>query len=148
MSVANDIAMSVADRIGGITKANGFATDIGLKVMRGRRRLDEKSLPCSVIVEREDKVLDNRPGQVKLAQPIIIEGHAACDADNPNDVGHQIIADIKKAVFASKLTYGTDQRVIIVNYVGRSIAPREDGVAVVSAAVEVSVEFVENLAAP
>jgi len=148
MSVANDIALAVSTRIATITIANGYNTDIGLKVMRGRKRLDEKSLPCAVIVERDDKILDSRPSQVKISQPFIVEGHTACDADNPNDAGHKIIADIKKAIFATKLKYGTDGQVITVNYTGKSIAPREDGMSVVAAAVEITVEFVEILANP
>ena len=149
MSTANDVALAVSGRIETITVANGYQTDIGLRVMRGRKRLDPAMLPCAVIVERDDSVKD-RGGrkQVKVAQRIIVEGHAACDADNPNDTGHQMIADIKRALFSAQLTFGADQRPVDVAYVGRSIAPREDGIAVVSAAVEIEVEFVETLSAP
>lgn len=148
MSIANDIALAISARIATIKKVNGFSTDIGLKVMRGRKRLDPTMLPCAVLIERDDQVLDSRPGQVKVSQPFIIEGHAACDPDNPNDVGHQIIADIKKALFGEKFTYASGKQVVDVKYKGRSIAPREDGIEVVGAAVEVVVEFVEQLSNP
>ena len=149
MSAANDIALAISARAATILTASGYQTNIGARTYRGRKRLDEKNLPCVVIVEREDKVLDNRPGQVKLAQPFVIEGHMKCDPDNPNDVGHKIIADIKKALFTGKFTYGMNgSQTLPLVYVGRTIAPREDGVDVVSAAVEVTVEYVEQLAAP
>jgi len=148
MSVANDIALALAARVATIQIANGCETDIGVKVLRGRKRLDEKHLPCIVIIERDDQVLDTRIAQVKLSQPFVIEGHMKCDLDNPNDTAHKIIADIKRAIFKDRLTYGADQQLLPVKYVGRSIAPREDGIDVVSAAVEISVEYVEQLANP
>lgn len=148
MSIANDIALAVSARLAGITKANGYQTDIGLRVMRGRKRLEESHLPCAVIIERPDKP-DRQSGQrdpsVKVTQNFVIEGHAACDPDNPNDVGHQIVTDIKKAIWHEKMTYGTDKKLIAINYEGKTIGPREDGIAVVAAAVEISVEFVESL---
>lgn len=148
MSVANNIAVALTTRLAGITVANGYETDIGTRVLRGRRRLDKTHLPCIVLIEKDDQVLDTRVSQVKLAQPYVIEGHTACDPDNPNDAAHKIIADIKRMVFATRLTYGNDQHLLPVKYVGRSIAVREDGIEVVSAAVEISVEYVDNLLTP
>lgn len=151
MSIANDIAMAVFSRLENITVANGFATDIGLKVFRGRKRLDESHIPCAVIIERPDtpeKQSSQRDPVAKIGQKYVLEGHAACDPDNPNDMGHKIVADIKKAIWEEKLTFGADQKVYAVMYEGKTISPREDGVAVVSAAVEISVEFVETLSNP
>lgn len=151
MSIANDVALAVFARVQNITIANGYATDVGLKVMRGRKRLDESHLPCIVLIERPDapeKQNMQRDPLVKVNQKYVIEGHAACDPDNPNDVGHQIITDIKKAIWKEKLTFGTDQKVYTVMYEGKTISPREDGIAVVSAAVEISVDFVECLSNP
>jgi len=151
MSIANDIAIAITTRLQGITTAGGYTTNIGLKVMRGRKRLDESHLPCIVIIERPDKP-DKQSGQrdpsVKVTQNYVLEGHAACDPDNPNDTGHEIIADLKKAIWKEKITYGMAQRVIAVNYEGKTISAREDGIAVVSAAIEISVEFAEQLSNP
>lgn len=148
MSIANDIALAVSARLAGITTANGYQTNIGLRVMRGRKRLEESHLPCAVIIERPDKP-DRQSGQrdpsVKVTQNFVIEGHAVCDPDNPNDVGHQIVTDIKKAIWHEKMTYGADKKLIAINYEGKTISPREDGITVVAAAVEISVEFVESL---
>ena len=148
MSDANDIALAVSARIGVISKANGYGSDIGLRVMRGRRRINPEQLPCAVIIERDDQPEDQSLGKVKVTTRFIIEGHDKCDPDNPNDRGHELIADIKRAVFHDmRLLYGQN-RAIRLQYRGRSIAPREDGIDVVSAAVEVSVSFVEDLSKP
>lgn len=153
MSQANDIAEAIATRLATITTVNGYATNIGGKVLRGRRRLDKSHLPCAVVIERDDEVkaeqvLAKRVHQAKVACRLLLEGHAECDADNPNVVGHQIIADIKKAIFGSVISYGSDDAVLGIHYAGRSIAPREDGTDVVAAAVEVMLEFVETLSDP
>lgn len=149
MSKSADIAAAVAARIETIRTANGYATEIGVRVYRGRRKIDEGHLPCAVIVEGDDEVPDMREGstQAKIRQPFIIEGHTDCDPDNPNDAAHAIVADIKRAIFSGDLTLGGLTR-SAVRYAGRSIAPREDGLSIVSAAVEISIEFVEELAQP
>jgi len=73
-----------------------------------------------------------------------VEGVASCDPDDPNDVGRAIVADIKQAIWSGDITFG--RRVVSIDYRGRTIAPREDGAAMVSAAVEFSLSFAETLA--
>ena len=148
MSVANDIAVAISDRVATINVANGYETDIGLRVFRGRKRLDKTHLPCIVIIERDDTVSDSRPTQAKVSQPFVIEGHMVCDPDNPNDTAHKIIADIKQAIFATNITYGEGKPLLPVKYAGKSIAPRDDGIEIVSAAVEITVDYVDSLRAP
>lgn len=153
MSLANDFALELAARVATISEANGFETDIGLLTMRGRRRIDQQQLPCAVIIERPDEPGDQKQGKVKIVQKYIVEGHAACDAANPNDMAHRIISDIKRAVFKGQLTIdgrlaANGHKAFELLYVGRNIAPREDGQAVVSAAVELSITYVEELSNP
>lgn len=155
MSMANDLALAISAKLATITEANGYQTNIGFKVMRGRKRIDRAQLPCAVIVERDDKPEHKGGSNAKIAQPYVIEGHTICDPENPNDTGHKIIADIKRAIFTDKtflddkLVFGPNgARAFTVTYRGRSIAPREDGIDVVSAAVEVEIEYVENLSNP
>lgn len=153
ISLAHDFSLALARRVENISIANGSATDIGLKVLRGRRRLDPSQIPCAVIIERDDDPQAQSSGKVKISQKYIIEGHATCDPDNPNDTGHQIIADIKKAVFTGDLTIdgrltANNQKAFAIKYLGRSIAPREDGLSVVAASVEISIEYVEELHKP
>lgn len=145
MSKASNIAAALAAQLALIATANGFETNIGARVFRGLRKLDpEQHIPCVVLVEGDDEVKNSHPGVANLTQTYIIEGHAACDPENPNDTAHAIIADIKRTLFAEGVEYGCRE----INYAGRAIAPREDGMAIVSASVTVQLSFVEKLAAP
>lgn len=146
MSTAKDIAAEISDRLATITVANGYVTDIGTSVYRGRRTLDEAMLPCIVLVEGPDQVNEQLRTQAKLAQRYSIEGHAICDADNPSDMGHDIIADLKKALFNGDRTFGGPVRNI--EYRGRNIVTREDGFNAVAASVDIDMTYSENLAAP
>lgn len=148
MSTANDIALALHARLAEIRTANGYETDAGALVYRGRRRLDPSKMPCCVIIEMPDSVRDQQPRRAALSAVFVLEGHAQCDPDNPNDVGHQLVADIKRAVFRAPLQYADGKPVLSVDYVKRTIAPREDGLAVVSAGVEIKVDYVEQLGEP
>ena len=151
ISKAHEISLAIAARLERITVANGYHTDIGLRVMRGRRRIDPSQIPCAVIVERDDKVADEqgrRERRAKVRAPFALEGHAECDANHPNDRAHEMIADIKRAIFSEPFTFGVGEQAIMVEYAGRTISPREDGMAVVAAAVEIIIDFAEQLATP
>ncbi|KON79416.1 hypothetical protein PA01_12825 [Azoarcus sp. PA01] len=147
VSRADELARAVTARLAGITVAGGYLTDIGARVFRGRLRLDHHALPCCVLVEGEDRLLNaGARHEVKLTLPLLVEGHAACDPNNPNDAAHAIIADLKRALFAEPANLAGLAREI--RYAGRSIGAREDGLAQVSAVVEIEVDYVENLRAP
>lgn len=149
MSLAATLAETILDRLRTITVLNGYNTNIGAKVFAGRRRLDQSHLPCAVLIERDDDVLDqSRAHDVKLSQKYVVEGHANCDPDNPNDAGHLLVADLKRALFTGKFLVEGIPAAIQIKYRGRSVAPREDGLNVVSASVEFAIEYVESLSNP
>lgn len=144
MTISDTLAAALATRLATIKVANGFNTDIGLRVFQGRRRLDESHIPCVVIVEGEDDPSEQQLGKIKNVARYAVEGVAACDPDNPNVAGRAIVADIKKAIWGADNKFG--RTVIAMDYLGRTIAPREDGLDTVSAAVEFSLTYAENLA--
>jgi len=146
MSIANDFALGLTARIQQIRQINGFETDIGAHVFRGRRVPDEDKLPCAIVVEGEDRPADEQRGRVKIEARYQIEGHCQCDPDNPNDVANAMVADIKRAVFSGDPTFGKIIRDL--RYGGRTINPREDGLSFVSASVEIVVTWAETLSAP
>lgn len=149
MSIANEIALAINARLQGILTASGYETNIGARVLRGRRRLGPEHLPCAVLIERDDDILDqSRTGDVKLAQKYVVEGHAECDPDNPNDYGHKLVSDIKRALFTGKFRVESIPQVLRLKYAGRSIAPRDEGVNLVAVSVHITVEYVEDLASP
>jgi len=146
MSKASAIAVEITSRLQGISIANGYATNIGARVYRGKLRLDETNLPCVVLVEGDDDSGSQQIKNCRTEAVYMLEGHAVCDPDNPNDVGHLIVADLKKAIFSGDITF--NKTVLECRYAGRSIEPREAGLSLVAASIEISVTFVENLASP
>ena len=68
---ARDIAAHLTTLLAGISKADGYETDIGLRVFRGKRKIDDSHIPCAVIIEGEDKPGGTQGGasqQVTLSQ--------------------------------------------------------------------------------
>lgn len=146
---AEQIAALLQARIEQITVANGCETDIGKKVLRGARKVDDSWVPCATIIEGVDKVEQSpslkAPG-LKVDQHYVLGGYAPCNPQHPNDVAHKIIRDLKRAIFKDGATLGG--KVVKVDYKGRDIGPRADGVAIVFAIIEVVVSYMEDLANP
>lgn len=147
---AAELATKLSTKLSQITVANGFRTNIGERVYRGRRNLDATNLPCVTIYEGEDRVEGEALREVTISQLYVIEGHAACDVNHPNDRAHEIIADIKEAIFkgitvTSRPLDGLAKK---LTYKNRIIAPREDGQAFISGSVILEVFFVEDLTSP
>jgi hypothetical protein len=147
LNKGSDIAEYLTAVLGTIRKANGFNTDIGRLVMRGRRKIDESHIPCAVIIEGED-----RPGNtngrmvVKIDQDYVIGGYDVCDPDNPNDQAHLIVKDIKKALWRAGVhDLNLGGRVDELRYGGKDIGPRVDGEPVIFAVVHSTVTFSEKL---
>lgn len=146
MSAAQTIATNLSTRLATIQQTNGYATDIGVRVFRGRRRIDPDMIPCVVLIEGDDDVQSESLKSARIDQQYFIEAHDECDPDNPNDKGHLIIADLKKAVFGGDVTF--DRTIRGIEYRGRRIIPREEGITTVAASIHVQVSFVENLTNP
>jgi hypothetical protein len=147
MSIEDKIAAELATRLAQITIANGYQTDIGLRIFDGRRNLDETHMPCVVMLEDDDDPAGMQAPNGKTSLPWLIEGHTVCDPDHPNIAARKIVSDLKKAVFSGDLTFG-DKRAIACRYDGRSISPRQDGLSLVSANIVIVIDVVENLSAP
>lgn len=153
MSKTKQLALAVYNRVASITKANGYRTDIGLKVFRGKRSAEESQIPMAFVVEGDDEVLQQSTNEVRVAIPFAVEGHVECDPDNPNDAVHDIVADLKQAIFGNPdRTFGGlvrgNNASQPLQYMGRTIGEREEGSKVVGAAIMFKVEIVENLSNP
>lgn len=144
---ASDVAQLIEGRMQTINTTNGYLTEIGARVFRGRRRIDDSHLPCVVIAEGDDKVVQNgRLTTCDVDQQYILIAYDNCDPDHPNDRAHAIIKDLKKAIFKDGTTFSNS--VLRVSYSGRDIGPRADGVGIVCASIEIGVRFSEDLANP
>lgn len=148
---AEDIGTEIQARLETRTIAQGAETNLGVKVYRGRRHVDDTMIPCAVIIEGDDlPARGNVRTSVQLDQRYVLFAYVPCDPDHPNDAAHAAIRDMKRALFS---TAGAPDvklggKVRELEYLGRDIGPRADGAAFVLAAIEVGVEYVENLANP
>lgn len=150
-SSAEAVAGEIVLRMGGITQANGFETDIGVSIHQGLRHISDDMLPCAVVIEGEDIPGDmNVKGDIELDQRYVLYGYLPCDPLDPNVAAHAAIRDMKRAIFTTngKPDKWWGRRVREVKYLGRDIGPRTDGAAFVLAAIEIQVTYVESLANP
>lgn len=148
--IGQKVAEALTDRLEQITKANGYRTNAGEHVYRGKTAIDDAVLQHVVLFELDDSGT-MKPGNLsavrKTTQRFAVEGGGVCDADDPNDVGHDLVADVKRALFGPKdPTLGgitSDLR-----YVGKSFDPRKFGSDRIAATIEIEVDYVEDLANP
>lgn len=150
MSTAKTIAQRLTARLQAITQANGYRTDLGLCVYRGRLAIDEDT-PQSVTVAELDEAALQKPGRrsalCKLTQRYAIEALSLCDPDHPNDTAHDLIHDMQRAIFGP-LDPSLGGAAMDLRYLTRRINPRDFGTTRVLAAIEIEVDYVEDLTAP
>lgn len=148
---AEPISDELVIRLGARTVALGAETDLGVKVYRGRRYVDDTMIPCCVLLEGQDEPeRKNVRATYEIVRPYAALAYLPCDPDHPNVAGHAGIRDMKRAIFqgAGRDANTLDGKVAEVVYVGSAIGPRADGAAFVVATVEFSVRYVEDLLAP
>jgi len=153
MSKAKTLAANISARLSEIRIANGYLTDIGASVKRGKLTFNESEAPCIVLVEGDDDPIEQQNLQCRLSLSFIAEGHDVCDPENPNDKIHDIATDIKKAIFGDDTTFGglvkpNRNATPGLRYTGSSKGVREDGSKLVSCGIQFECEIVEDLSNP
>lgn len=144
---ASDIAEHLTTLMEQIKIVDGYHTDVGLKIFRGRRKVDDDMVPCGVIIEGDDRPGDNTSREeIRIDQSYVLGGYVPCDPDNPNDAAHLLLKDLKRVVFGNGNKTNLGGRVRAVTYQGRDIGPRADGKAIVMAVIFIDVTFAETLA--
>lgn len=149
MSKAANMTLALQARVATISTAHGFATNIGARIFRGKLSLNKEDLPCVVIVEGDESVVDQKGAKIKTEIVYVFEGHDTCDPEQPNDKAHEIIADLKRAIYGSDLTLGgmlPDKNSL--DYRGRAIGTRPDAGDVIAASITIAVTTVDDLAQP
>ena len=128
--------------------ANGYVTDAGLNVYLDMSQLDETGeYPAININEALDS---NQSGlhldRAKINLPISVEAFNKCTPANANDLGHDLIGDIKQALFSHVKAEPANYEKM--TYVSANIAQRENGTGLVSVNVLVDVIYQEYLPQP
>lgn len=153
MSKAKAVAAYMHSLVSDITTANGYLTDIGLRVFRGRIALDDSCPPCVTIIETTDSSDDTTANgtNVAISQRFVFEAALPCDPDNPNDAAHDVICDLMKAVFRDvdpRSSGIVGREVSRIEYISKNIVPRKEGTSIVSASIAVNVRYSFDLKKP
>jgi hypothetical protein len=154
---SSDIAKHLSCIVEGITLANGYKTDIGKRVFRGKWKHDEDLVPYAVVFVGPDSPSTHRDlRDVLIEQDFVLAGYVECDPDNPNDAADDVVSDLKKAIFTSDLVPAPPAagnrgigagRVKSVSYTGKEIGARSDGAdkTFVYGVVRITVSYAEDL---
>lgn len=99
-----------------ITTDNGFRTDLGASVFRGRTLFgDDDPLPMISILEEPIAPEANLSADVGSDASgdyvLMVQGFVQDDKDNPTDPAHVFLADVKKRLVELKLDERLDDRV-------------------------------------
>lgn len=92
------------ERLGEISTANGYHTDAGVRVYLGRMWLKDSAVPALTIRPGEDE------GEVRVdgdlyQETVSYEIHGVREADptKPFEAGHQLAADIRRAIYRANV---------------------------------------------
>lgn len=130
------IILDFLSRASGITKANGYKTDIGTHVERCRHIPPSPSVNIWPRPETSSKVY----GIQKSVMPITIEGNAAYGSTNSSALAEQILGDLKRA-FTDPAWARSPNYIDAIDYVGggtENYPDEEDHVTGASALFHVS----------
>ena len=149
---AEAVSLVLRDRLAAISIANGAETEIGTRVLLGRRSTpDESQIPCVVLLEADDiPSKANVRTEYSVIQAFVVLAYLKCDVNDPNTAAHAAIRDIKRALFRTdgKPDGTLDGRVHELLYLGKQISPREGGQRSVVAIVEVAAAYAEDVSNP
>lgn len=148
---SEDLAAIFLAKLKNITQLQGYRTDIGLTVFDGRRQIEPNEIPCSIFHEGEDRMADDdakvsgMPKQASVIQHYVFEGITGCDPKHPNIAARAIVADLKKAIFATDDVLR--RKIIFIRYTGKTFGAREGGTTMISAAIQIDVSYISDLQA-
>lgn len=144
-SVAKQILTKLDTRLKTILVANGYNTNAGQRVYRGRKSFDwgdAALFPAISVFDPEERCESLHEERNDYLLVFHVEAHGFASASNPADLAHDLIADIKKALFIySDQTLGG--LVVSFEYKGREIQLPEDAGSVVSVRVVAEVKYPE-----
>jgi hypothetical protein len=147
ISRANTIAEVLKSRLESVRKANGYYTNAGRRVYRGKRQLPEAD--CATLFESEEDAGNPRgePYTAVAVAHFVAEAAVECDPDNPDIAGHKLVADLCRALFGGSPNLdGLLESPL--TYTGRAIQPRVDGQSLVNVQIKLDATYLFTPANP
>lgn len=144
-SIPKQILSALTTRLGTILIDDGFNTDAGLNVYRGKKSFDWENqdlFPAISVFDPLEEVEAGHEERNDNTLTVHIEGHVWADPDNPADGAHDLLADIKKAVllFDDQTLGGLAAG---MEYAGAEIEFPDDAGSVISLRLTVKIAYPE-----
>lgn len=149
-SIPKKILLALTQRLEKILIADGYNTDAGLNVYRGRTSFDVNDpslLPALSVFDESEEAGPPHDERNDETLTVAIVGHALVDPYFPADGAHDLIADIKQAalVYTDK-TLG--HLATIMEYAGRETKFPDDAGNVVTVTVVLKIQYPEKYGDP
>jgi hypothetical protein len=145
MTRRKNIIDEIKTTLESILISGGYETDAGNSVFLDKSEISESTtFPAININETSDNILsgENTVWPV-LSLPIDIEAYAECLPSTANTNAHELIGDIKTAIFThTPVNYSHH------NYISSEIGQRESGSGLVAVNVSITIVYKENINAP
>lgn len=141
-----------------INGTGDYVHNVGTRVFLGKEDLaaqapNDATFPALSILEGEERTIESKPGVLRQELDLTVVGATLSQPDNPIVAGHQLWADMLRALFPEaaldrtfKDRLGGDA--ISFEYVGREIAPRNDGGKVTAVYLDCRIEYVLHVGNP
>jgi len=140
ISRANTIAEALVARLQNVRTTNGYHTNVGREVFRGKRKLMEADVTTLFEDEEDAGPPKAEPYTAIAVQHFIAEAATTCDPDNPEIAGHKLVADLCKTLFSADLTLSGLLEAPLT-YTGRVIQPRVDGQSLVNVQIKLDATY-------
>lgn len=143
-TVREHIIQDFITRLGVITVANGYNTNMGNKVIRAGRNITDADVPAVNVRPRSDVSTSLQSyGVTAITMEILLEGVMAYGATNPSVIAEEILGDLYACIMVPAdtryvpITGWDPQYVIAINYLsgGPDNYPSEEAKIIGSAAL-------------
>lgn len=100
------ILMAISTRLADVRMANGYYTDAGQQVVRGRYSLDHTVLPGMAVWMESNDPSQSLQQRARADGVLVVEATAAYNNEEPEDMACYLAADINKALETDDRTLG------------------------------------------
>lgn len=127
-----------------ITTGNGYATGIGARVLRARKKIDPPEVPATVILPGEETA-EAKYGKYSCKMIMRVEGVMVFGNSEPSVISEKILGDIKKCILSDSWTRSPDYISGIV-YTGGGISepPDDDQATTTGAYANFEVSYISK----
>lgn len=156
-SIAHRIALALAGMCGAIQRANGYATDAGLRVYPGRQAVfsaeDLIDGPLIVIAPAEEfeQPIDAAPQKLRHSVAHTVTAAALLDGADALASAHDLLADLKRALLRVDVPRPVEAGQVLgeaITYAGATVELPQPGEQVLSVTVTLTVGYSERRGDP